>query len=164
MFIINSDQEKCHFLNMCILCRYDICRCMHVCLNCVCVHMCVQEFVCIWIYPNVLHSGLLIKRSQVHGHWLLLMFPWSRNFAHIALVYYLFKLLHILATLVRLIVEYANVVWDPYQKYLIDNTEMIQQWATRWVKQDYRLISSVCLICWMIFNGLLYINIETTAD
>ena len=89
----------CFFPNLlydvCVICVY-ICRCMHVCLNCICVHMCVQEFVCIWIYPNVMRTGLLIKRSQVHGHWVLLMFPWSKNFAHIASVYYLLKLLHIL--------------------------------------------------------------------
>ena len=39
-------------------------------------------------------------------------------------------------TLVRLILEYANVVWDPHQQYLIDNIEMVQWRAARWVKQD----------------------------
>ena len=39
--------------------------------------------------------------------------------------------------------EYANVVWDPHQQYLIDNIEMVQWQAARWVKQDYRLTSSV---------------------
>ena len=38
-----------------------------------------------------------------------------------------------------LILEYANVVWDPYQQNLIDNIEMVQCRAARWVKQDYRL-------------------------
>ena len=32
---------------------------------------------------------------------------------------------------------------DPHQQYLIDNIEMVQWWAARWVKQDYRLISCV---------------------
>ena len=46
-------------------------------------------------------------------------------------------------TLVRPILEYASIVWDPHQQYLIDNIEMIQRRAVRWVKQDYRLISDV---------------------
>ena len=46
-------------------------------------------------------------------------------------------------TLVRPILEYANVVWDPHQQYLINDIEMIQRRAARWVKQDYRLTSSV---------------------
>ena len=46
-------------------------------------------------------------------------------------------------TLVRPILEYASAVWDPYQQYLIDNMEMIQRQAARWVKQDYRLTSSI---------------------
>ena len=46
-------------------------------------------------------------------------------------------------TLVRPILEYANIVWDPHQQYLIDNIEMVQRRAARWVKQDYRLTSSV---------------------
>ena len=46
-------------------------------------------------------------------------------------------------TLVRPILEYASTVWDPYQQYLINNIEMIQRQAARWVKQDYRLTSSV---------------------
>ena len=29
-------------------------------------------------------------------------------------------------TLVRPILEYANIVWDPHQQYLIDNIEMVQ--------------------------------------
>ena len=41
-------------------------------------------------------------------------------------------------TLVRPILEYANVVWDPYQQYLINNIEMVQRRAARWVKHDYR--------------------------
>ena len=46
-------------------------------------------------------------------------------------------------TLVRPILEYASAVWDPYQQYLINNMEMIQRQAARWVKQDYRLTSSI---------------------
>ena len=46
-------------------------------------------------------------------------------------------------TLVRPILEYANVVWDPHQQYLINNIEMVQRRAARWVKHDYRLTSSV---------------------
>ena len=46
-------------------------------------------------------------------------------------------------TLVRPLLEYASAVWDPYQQYLINNIEMIQRRAARWVKQDYRLTSSV---------------------
>ena len=45
--------------------------------------------------------------------------------------------------LVRPILEYANVVWDPHQQYLIDDIETVQRQAARWVKQDYRLTSSV---------------------
>ena len=30
-------------------------------------------------------------------------------------------------TLVRPILEYANVVWDPHQQYLINNIEMVQR-------------------------------------
>ena len=46
-------------------------------------------------------------------------------------------------TLVRPILEYANIAWDPHQQYLIDDIEMVQRRAARWVKQDYRLTSSV---------------------
>ena len=46
-------------------------------------------------------------------------------------------------TLVRPILEYASVVWDPHQQYIINNIEMIQRRAAWWVKQDYRLTSSV---------------------
>ena len=46
-------------------------------------------------------------------------------------------------TLVRPIMEYAACVWDPYQKYLTNNTEKIQRWAARWVLSDYHQQSSV---------------------
>ena len=39
-------------------------------------------------------------------------------------------------TLVRPILEYASIVWDPHQQYLINNIKMIQRRAARWVKQD----------------------------
>ena len=45
--------------------------------------------------------------------------------------------------LVRPILEYASAVWDPHQQYLINNIEMVQRRAARWVKQDYRQTSSV---------------------
>ena len=44
--------------------------------------------------------------------------------------------------LVRPILEYASAVWDPHQQYLINNIEMVQRRAARWVKQDYRQTSS----------------------
>ena len=46
-------------------------------------------------------------------------------------------------TLVRSILEYGSIVWDPHRQYLIDKIEMVQRQAARWVKQDYRLTSSV---------------------
>ena len=46
-------------------------------------------------------------------------------------------------TLVRPTLEYANVIWGPHQQYLINNIEMVQRQAAKWVKQDYRLTSSV---------------------
>ena len=46
-------------------------------------------------------------------------------------------------TLVRPLLEYASAVWDPYQQYLINNMEMIQRQAARWVKQDYSSISDM---------------------
>ena len=45
--------------------------------------------------------------------------------------------------LMQPILEYANVVWDPHQQYLINNIEMVQRRAARWVKQDYRFTSSM---------------------
>ena len=49
-------------------------------------------------------------------------------------------------TLVRPILEYATVVWDPYQQYLINNIEMVQRRAARWVKQEYGITTSVTSI------------------
>ena len=46
-------------------------------------------------------------------------------------------------TLVRPILEYTAIIWDPYQQYLIDSIEKIQRRAARWVMGDYRLTSSV---------------------
>ena len=39
--------------------------------------------------------------------------------------------------------ELPSAVWDPHQQYLINNIEMVQRRAARWVKQDYRQTSSV---------------------
>ena len=50
------------------------------------------------------------------------------------------------STLVRPILEYATVVWDPYQQYLVNNIEMVQRRAARWVKQEYSTTSSVTSI------------------
>ena len=47
------------------------------------------------------------------------------------------------STLVRPTLEYVTVVWDPHQQYLINNIEMVQQRATRWVKQEYSMTTSV---------------------
>ena len=41
-------------------------------------------------------------------------------------------------TLVRPVLEYANIAWDLHQQYSIDNIEMVQWQTARWVKQDYR--------------------------
>ena len=49
-------------------------------------------------------------------------------------------------TLVRPTLEYATVVWDPYQQYLIDNIEMVQRRAARWVKNEYGTTTSVTAI------------------
>ena len=46
-------------------------------------------------------------------------------------------------TLVRPVLEYAAIIWDPYQQYLIDDIEKIQRRAARWVMGDYRFTSSV---------------------
>ena len=59
-------------------------------------------------------------------------------------------------TLVRPLLEYASAVWDPYQQYLINNIEMIQRRVARWVKQDYRLTSSVS----DMINNLQWITLQ----
>ena len=46
-------------------------------------------------------------------------------------------------TLVRPVLEYVAIIWDPYQQYLIDDIENIQRRASRWVTGDYSLTSSV---------------------
>jgi len=46
-------------------------------------------------------------------------------------------------TLVKPLLDYAAMVWDPYQQYLIDKIEMIQWRAARWVMNDYHLTSSI---------------------
>jgi len=46
-------------------------------------------------------------------------------------------------TLVRPLLEYASIAWDPYQQYLNESIERIQHRASRWVAEDYRMMSSV---------------------
>ena len=46
-------------------------------------------------------------------------------------------------TLVRPLVEYSSVVWDPHTQTNIDSLEMIQRRAARYVFNDYRRTSSV---------------------
>jgi len=46
-------------------------------------------------------------------------------------------------TLVRPILEYAAIIWDPYQQYLINDIEKVQHRATRWVMGGYCYTSSV---------------------
>ena len=41
-------------------------------------------------------------------------------------------------TLVRPVLKYANIIWNPHKQYLVDNIEMVQWRAAWWVKQDYR--------------------------
>ena len=40
-------------------------------------------------------------------------------------------------TLVRPVLEYAAIIWDPYQQYLVDNIEKIQRRTAGWVIGDY---------------------------
>ena len=42
------------------------------------------------------------------------------------------------STLVQPTLEYATMVWDPHQQYLINSIEMVQQTTARWVKQEYK--------------------------
>jgi len=51
-------------------------------------------------------------------------------------------------TLVRPLLEYASIAWDPYQQYIPDwvnwkNTQLKEYRASRWVTGDYRMMSSV---------------------
>jgi len=46
-------------------------------------------------------------------------------------------------TLVRPIVEYASIIWDPHYKIYIYNIEMVQRSAARFVCNRYHNISSV---------------------
>ena len=50
------------------------------------------------------------------------------------------------STLVRPSLEYATVVWDQHQQYLINSIEMVQRRAARWVKQEYSMTTSVTAI------------------
>ena len=49
-------------------------------------------------------------------------------------------------TLVRPTLEYAAIVWNPHQQYLIDEIERVQRRTARWVKADYRMTSSVSMM------------------
>ena len=53
---------------------------------------------------------------------------------------------HTYSTLVQPTLQYANVLRDPYQQYLINSIEMIQQRTARWVKQEYNIATSVIVI------------------
>ncbi len=46
-------------------------------------------------------------------------------------------------TLVRSLVEYSSVAWDPYLGKDRDTLERIQRRAARWINQDYATTSSV---------------------
>ena len=46
-------------------------------------------------------------------------------------------------TLVRPLLEYSATVWDPYQKFLIHNIEMVQHRAVRFILQKYQRRASV---------------------
>ena len=45
--------------------------------------------------------------------------------------------------LIRPKLEFASVVWSPWQKFLVDSIERIQHHSARYVFDDYRLDSSV---------------------
>ena len=51
-----------------------------------------------------------------------------------------------LYSVARPTLEYAAIVWDPHQQYLIDEIERVQRRAARWVKADYRMTSSVSMM------------------
>jgi len=46
-------------------------------------------------------------------------------------------------TLVRPVLEYVAIVWDPHQKYLVESIEKVQRRAARWVIGNYHWSSSV---------------------
>ena len=48
--------------------------------------------------------------------------------------------------LVRPQLEYASCVWDPFTAIAIEQIEMVQRRAARWVVRDYALTSSVTSI------------------
>ena len=46
-------------------------------------------------------------------------------------------------TIVRPILEYASIIWDPYQQVHINSLEILQRRSARWVCNDYSTYSSV---------------------
>lgn len=46
-------------------------------------------------------------------------------------------------SLVRPVLEYGSMVWDPSQKYQVDQLERIQRRAARFIMSDYRSSESV---------------------
>lgn len=46
-------------------------------------------------------------------------------------------------TLIRPALEYADIIWDPYQKYLVKKIERIQNLAVRFIFSDYSRHTSV---------------------
>jgi hypothetical protein len=57
-------------------------------------------------------------------------------------------------TLVRPLLEYSAIVWDPYQKFLIHKIEMVQHRAVRFILQKYQRRASVTAM-------LAELNLET---
>ena len=46
-------------------------------------------------------------------------------------------------TIVRPILEYASIIWDPHQQVDINSLEKIQRRSARWVCNDYSTYNSV---------------------
>ena len=65
-------------------------------------------------------------------------------------------------SLVRPLLEYGAAVWDPYLQKDIQNIEMVQRRAARWVKADYRY-TVVSHLCYQIYSGHLFNTANTLA-
>lgn len=50
---------------------------------------------------------------------------------------------HAYTTLIRPKIEYASAIWDPYQSYLINNIESLQNRAVRFIYSDYSRNTSI---------------------